>query len=95
MINKTILRIPTNEQYAFVEMEVEGLDADGIVSFYNDMTARVKGGMGMIEKDWNRVLDNYLWGTATMTADEYETMNLAQQQIIQCVKRSRKRHQAK
>lgn len=94
-INKTVLRIPTAEQYAFIEMDVSGLDADEVVSVYQDMTARVRGGTGMIDKDWNRVLDNYLWGTCTMTAEEYDTMSLAQQQTVQTIKRSRKRHMAK
>lgn len=87
---KALLRIPTKESYAYIEVECEGTD-DEIVSQYRKMTVAVTGGFGLEEKEWNRILDNYLWGTGDMRPDEYEGMSPAQQEVIQLIKRSRKR----
>lgn len=42
-------------------------------------------------KEWNKVLDRYIWKDGSLTSDEYERMNTYQQEIIQMIKRSRKR----
>lgn len=91
---KATLRIPTYEQYAYIEVEAEGT-AEEILHQYQEVTLLVKGGTGLPDKDFSAVLDRYLWGDGHMEADEYATMNLDQQSIIQVIKRSRKRVQSK
>lgn len=92
---KATLRVPTLDQYAFVEVhDVEGTYEE-IVAEYQRLTELVKGGVGIPDKEFNRVLDKYIWGDGTMAADEYGAMSLDQQTIIQIIKRSRKRVDAK
>lgn len=43
---KYTLRIPTKEQYAYIEAEYEG-DADGAVAAYQELTRAVQGGTGV------------------------------------------------
>jgi len=90
-----ILRIPTREQYAYMEVQLpEDNTAEEAFQVYKEMTNMVTRDPSLSDKDFNRVLDNYLWGTGTMTAEEYDTMSPGQQQIIQCIKRSRARNKA-
>lgn len=90
---KATLRIPTLDQYAFVEVEFDGTEEE-IVAQYQKLKMLVTGGVGMDTKDFNRVLDKYLWGDGTLEADEYASMNLDQQSIIQTIKRSRARNKS-
>lgn len=89
-----ILRIPTSEPYAYIEIQVEGT-VDEIFAQYQEMIKTVKGGEGLPEKEFNTVVDRYLWGDGHMLADEFAAMNLDQQDFIQRCKRSRKRAEAK
>lgn len=91
---KAKLRVPTLDQYAYIEAEVEGT-IEEVFAEYQHLTETVKGGTGLPDKDFNRVLDRYLWDDGAMLADEYGTMNLDQQSIIQVIKRSRKRAESK
>lgn len=91
---KATLRIPT-EQYAYIEVELEKDSFEEVVSEYRNLSKLYKGGTGLPEKDFMRVLDRYLWGDAAMTADEFAALNEDQQIIIQAIKRSRKRDQAR
>lgn len=88
---KTTLRIPTTEQYAYCEFEFEGT-AEEAIAEYHRLTALVSGGTGMDTKDFNKVLDKYLWDDGTMKEEEYHAMNLSQQEIIQTIKRSKARN---
>ena len=47
--------------------------------------------LGLSSKVFNRVLDNYLWGSGTMLSDEYAQMSDEQITIVQAIKRSKKR----
>jgi hypothetical protein len=89
----TKLRIPTQDQFAFLEIEFEGA-ADEAYAEYRRVSAIVAGGEGLEPKEWNRVIDNYLWGTKDMKPEEYEQMNPNQQSFVQQVKLSRKRFNA-
>ena len=92
---KGTLRIPTTESYAYIEVEVEKESAVDIISEYRRITKLVQGEFGLEDKEFNRVLDNYIWGTKTMEAHEYEGMSPSQQETIQTIKRSRKRNEYK
>lgn len=87
---KAQLRIPTNEQYAYIEVSVEGTP-DEIVEEYKQLTKLIKGGNeGLERKEWNKVLDTYLWD-CTMVAEEYERMSDNQRSVIQEIKKSKAR----
>jgi len=88
---KTTLRIPTLEQYAYCEFEFEGTAEEAIVE-YRRLTKLISGGVAMDTRDFNKVLDKYLWGDGTMKEEEYNTMDLSQQEIIQTIKRSKARN---
>lgn len=87
------LRIPTTEQYAYIEIQIldDMPSAQTVKDLYDEYTKVMTGGVGLDSREFNRILDEYLWGSGTMMADEYGSMNLDQQSIIQCIKRSRAR----
>lgn len=89
-MSKYILRVPTNEQYAYVEESFEG-SAEEAVEAYRSLTKLVKGGEGLPDSEWRDVLDNYLYGSEHMEAEQYIAMNPDQQKVIQEIKKSRKR----
>lgn len=92
-MKKTILRIPGKEQYSYVEVEFDiELSPEECAAELARYTKAMTGGAGLDMRDFNRVLDRYLWGDGKMTPDEYEGMNLDQQGIIQTIKRSRARN---
>lgn len=85
---KAELRIAT-ETYCYIQPTVEGTPED-IVEMYKHFMNLVKGGTGLEKKDFDRVLDRYLT-EQTMEVAEYEAMSMAQQEIVQIIKRSRNR----
>lgn len=93
---KITLRIPTKDPYAFLEVEFEGeeaeLDADQVVEVYEEYTRALnpKVGVGLEAKDFNHALDEYL-ETGALLGEKYLAMNQEQQNILQCIKRSRAR----
>lgn len=87
---KVTHRIPT-EQFAYIEFTDEYESIADAVHAHSEAHRLYKGGEGMEHKEWNKVLDNYLWGTGTMVASEYEAMSPAQQSMIQEIKKSRNR----
>lgn len=89
----TKLRIPTQDQFAFLEVEFKGT-ADEAYAEYRRITAMVQGGEGLDSKEFNRVIDEYIWGSGTMKEEEYHAMNPSQQSFVQTVKLSRKRFNA-
>ncbi|HLH93562.1 MAG TPA: hypothetical protein VKW08_00445 [Xanthobacteraceae bacterium] len=87
---KAVIRIPT-EQYAFIEIETEVTSSEEALNEYRALKKLYQVGSGLAPKDWNRVLDRYLWGDGSMHSEEYAAMNENQQTIIQEIKRSKKR----
>jgi hypothetical protein len=84
---RIIYRIPT-EQYGYVEIEMEG---DKIERSYEEIRGEVVAlSKGEGSQDFNKVIDKYL-ATKTLTADEYESLNSEEKNIIQVIKRSFKR----
>ena len=90
MIKKATLRIPTNEQYAYIELEVEGTDVE-IVAKYQEVTNMVQHRDGLQPKEWRKAIDIYI-DTGEMESDEYANMSPYQKMIIQEIKRSINRH---
>lgn len=76
IISKATLRIPTDEQYAYVEIDVTGTPSE-ILEQYNTLTGLVKANDGLPVKEWNAIVDAYLLGNG-MTVDGHEGMGKAQ-----------------
>jgi hypothetical protein len=87
---KATLRIPTKEQYAYIEVECEGTEEE-IKEKYDSLTRTVHGG-----EDHNSFY-NYLialadsnlaeWGNA----DNYASLSEKQKAVVQAIKRFSKR----
>lgn len=92
---KATLRIPTAQQYSYIEIETEGT-LDEIVDQYNEANTRVNGtaGPGISDKEFNTFIDNQLSG-APNTLETYNQMSPEQQAVVQKVKLSIKRLKAK
>lgn len=88
MTYKAKIRIPT-EQYAFVEIDMEGSPED-INSAYKEISSAMEVGNGLESKEWNKALDTYL-ETNKIHPDLYLRMDREQQNVIQEIKRSIKR----
>lgn len=78
---KVTLRIPTADQFAFIEPVVEVESIEEAYRMYESAISMVKVGVGLEPKEWNAVLDKYRQGKG-MTADEHERMNRAQSWLI-------------
>lgn len=80
-LQKATLRVPTAEQYAYIELHVEDTP-EGILEAYNRITGLVKAQEnGLPQKEWNELLDNYLLGKG-IPADMGEKMGKAQSWLI-------------
>jgi hypothetical protein len=90
---KVTYHIPT-EKFGFVEV-VQELPPETEQYSYWEHKNRTLGGEGVSEIEFNKILDRYMEkkGVGAMSSDEYESLNLAQQSIIQCLKRAYKRKQ--
>lgn len=95
---KATLRIPTNEQFAFVEIEFletsqsTPITPEVVSEAYNAFTRVFKAQGGIPEKDFNKLLDEYI-STKTIVngQDVYEKLSPAQRDVIQAIKRSYQR----
>lgn len=85
---KAKLRIPT-EQYAYVEVEVEG-DPEDIVNAHDEFTRLLTPQTGLDSKEFNKALDRYLTKGEGET-ETYLRMNRDQKLVIQEIKKSFKR----
>ena len=91
---KYTLRVPTAHQYAYIECEYDG-EAEGAVEHYQKLTDMVKVGPGLPDKEFAKVLDEYVKTKKVVNGHEaYEQMNAVQQGIVQAVKKSFKRMQS-
>lgn len=97
-MNKVTLRIPTNEQFAFVEIEMD-LSAEtlstapnAVSEAYNAFTRMFKSQAGIPEKEFNILLDEYISTKTIVNGQEiYEKLSPLQRDIIQAIKRSYQR----
>ena len=88
---KFTLRIPTREQFAFIECTYDSTEISDPVSKYEELTSYVNRDRSLMDKEFNKVLDDYIYGTGPMTAEQYEAMTEGQRSIIQAIKRSKAR----
>ena len=86
---KSTLRVPTGEQYAYIEIDFSGTP-EQIVSAYYEFTKLVKPAEGLPSKEFNKALDRYLT-EHTGDTDTYLRMSRSQQDVFQEVKKAFKR----
>ena len=91
--HEATIRIPT-DTYAYIEVKTKGMPEE-IIALYRRFSELWQGGKGLAEPEFQRILDEYLWGSGSMDSEEYVGMNLEQQNIIQTIKKSRNRHNYK
>jgi hypothetical protein len=87
------LRIPTSEQYAYIEIHHKGT-LKSLLEAYSELTAMVKVGAGLESVEWNQMLDKYRQGKG-MSADQMERMNSAQKWLIHQLDKSDERLKTK
>ena len=87
---KYILRLPTNDQYAYIEQEGEYDTIDEALEAYNIAMTLIKGGTGLPDKEFNAFLDRMLKDEPNHIED-YEKASADQKAIIQILKRALKR----
>jgi len=81
-------------QYEFIEEEVETLEEARLV--YDEVNHQFTAGEGLTPNEYNKCLDEFLEsGTVKGGRDMWEKMNKEQQEIMQIIKRSMKRLEAK
>lgn len=78
---KSILRVPTKEPYAYIEVEIEAPTVDDAIEQHREITRKVQGGFGLDQKEWNKALDRYM-NEETMDADTHAQMDERQQWMI-------------
>lgn len=81
---KIVLRIPTPEQYSYVELELypeEDWTPEQVRNAYEEYTSTFKFGGGLPQKEWNQVFDDYR-RDKKMRVEEGERMNKAQSWLI-------------
>ena len=79
---KATLRIPTNEQFAFIEIEKEVNSSQEAIEAYNEAMGYFKASDGGLNtKEWNDCLVRYL-ESSEMDSDYHERMNKAQSWMI-------------
>ena len=87
---KHTIHTPTAD-FAYVETEYESSTEQIAVAVleHTALVAGIKGGEGLDEKEFNRVLDEYLTTKTVVNGTEhYAAMNLQQQGVFQTIKRS-------
>ncbi len=91
---KANIRVPTI-QYGYIEVEVEG-DANEIIDQHQELLKAYTNinGDGLPEVEWRDTLDRYLT-EQKMSSDVYEKMNNEERTIINEIKKSIKRIEAK
>lgn len=95
---KQILRLPTADQYAYIELELgdsEVLTDDLIhesITNYNRAMGQIKGNPGITEKYFNAILEEYLTTKTIRNGQEiYEKLSPNQRNTIQDIKRTYQR----
>ena len=91
---KTTLRLPTSDQYAFIEIETEVGSVEDAVHQYNQGMAALRPTEGLPPKEWNSALDRYLQDQG-MDPDVHARMGKAQQWLIHEIDKSSSRMAAK
>lgn len=90
---KVTLRIPTADQYAFCEVELEDyptLSPGLIKETYDEITAAFKQGDGLPTKELDAFIERQISGHSNHV-EEYNKMSPEQQKYVQIIKRAMNR----
>lgn len=90
-MGKITYRIPTGDDFAFIEIESDLADEFDIVGKYHDLIQAFKPKTGLPDKEWRELIDTYLWTNDGINSEEYALLNKEQQWMVQEVKKSKKR----
>lgn len=92
---KVVLRIPTNEQFAFIEVETDisgesiGSAPNAVREAYNAFTRAFKDQGGIPDKEFSQMLDEYLSTKTIVNGQEkYEKLSPNQRMIISEIRKS-------
>lgn len=88
-IYKAVIRVPTPEQYAFLEIHHEGT-MEALHEAYTAATAMFKHGEGLQDVLFDQFIQNQISGLPNKLED-YNKMSLEQQRYVQINKRAIKR----
>lgn len=88
---KTTLRLPTRDQYAFIEIEADLPTVEDSISAYYEAMKLLKPKEGIDEKTMNIFIDNMLLGNGKNSVEIYQEMSQAQKDMVQILKRGLKR----
>ena len=91
---KATLRLPTQDQYAFIEVETEVMSKEEAIESYHEAMRLLKPKEGISDRDFNAFLDRQLLGESNHV-EEYQLMSQEQKNVVQAVKRALKRIEAK
>ena len=91
---KVTLRLPTQDQYAFIEVETEVLSVEQAVEGYNAAMGLLRSGEGMSDKELDTWIENMLLGDGN-DADTYSKATTAQKVELHRIKRALNRIKAK
>lgn len=87
----TRLRVPTNEQYAYIEVEFLGT-TDEALAEYRRLVHEVNNERGLSVKDFNEVLDTYLSDKpVTNGTESWAAMSTFQKAVFNEIKKSKAR----
>ncbi len=92
---KAVLRLPTKDQYAFIELHLEGDEVAKSIETYEQYMRTLHAAKSLSEPEFKKVLDNYIWGSGTMTVAEFDALDAAQKSIIDIIRLSRARNKPK
>ena len=79
------LRVPTNEQYAYITCFFDGEHGDAVHE-YRRLTDLVKGNAGLMGKEWHEAVEKYM-NEQGATPEVFERMNEKQQFFLKEIDR--------
>lgn len=89
---KATLRLPTDVQYGFLEIELEVETVASAVDSYNQALEALKPTVGLDDATWRKTLDEYLnTGSIVDGTELWARMSEKQRYVINEVKKSSKR----
>lgn len=90
---KTTLRLPTQDPYAYIEVELEVQEVSEALEAYSEAMKAIKGG-GLSDKLFDAFVEKQLQGEPNQIED-LEKMNTDQRWAMQIIKRALKRIESK
>lgn len=87
---KARLRIATKDQFCFIEADCEG-DPNEIVAEYGALYKAYWSRGGIEPKQFQGILDGYIWHNRPFSEQEYNAMSEEQKWLVNEIKKSKNR----